>query len=311
VIYRALLSQVDCVARRWRIRRMLVSTLAGLALVAGVGTALAVHSIDSSSTKIRPLTYAKRVGRAPVVRRQTVQGRSPNELLDLLMARLAAPAMLQGEVSSTPAGYRATEDPNAVPPPGALDGPWAHLRVLVPDAGVGSMLPLWQADLLVGDLREEMHIANASSPLFGEAITLVTPSGSVANTINTNIGDIAYGQQFSDASDAAIRSSVERGAAAAGVSLKSITVLNGLNPAPRVVVAAANPAQYVSNADMEEHTIFHDPRTYEGVYLEVDDSSGDPVLISWSSFRTGIGQTWIRPDLAGSPNPTDNGALLP
>jgi hypothetical protein len=186
-----------------------------------------------------------------------------------------------------------------------------HLSVLVPDNDLDAILPFWHANLVVGDLREAMHTADPSRPLFGEAVTLVSSTGKIVNTINTNIGDIAYDQRFSDASQSVLSAAIHEGAAAAGVVVKSIAVFNGLDPAPAVVVSTSDPKAYMANADLNEEKIFRDSTTYEGIYLEVQDAAGDPFLISSSSFRTGIGQTWVRADLNRSMDPTDDGGPLP
>jgi hypothetical protein len=226
-----------------------------------------------------------------------LQSSDPNAVLQSLIQRLGSPAVIDGTVAGTPPSYRATEEKGARAAPGALDGPWVHLRIRGQADDQSAILGSWQANLLVGDLREEMHAADSAHPLFGEAIKLIASDGHTVRTIDTNIGDIAYGQDFSTSSPAQIESAIKAGCQSIGVSVQAFTVFQGLDPAPAVVVRTADPDSYLQNVGANERAIFGDPTAYEGVYLEVQDSSGKPVMISSSSFRTGIGQTWI----AGEP----------
>lgn len=292
-------------------RRLALFLLVSALIALGAGAALALHSTRDPVPAVLPLTYAKTVAERPS-RRLVAQAQTPTEILQFLITRLGSRAVLKGTIGETPPEYRATEDPNPPADLPAFTQPWVHLTIQAPDEGLNSILPMWHANLLVGDLREEMHALDPSNPLFGEAIDLVANTGKTVATVDTNIGDIAYGQVFSDASDLAIESSIRAAAATAGLSVKSITIFHGLDPAPAVVVATKDPADFLQDADASQNAIFGgSPMTYEGVYLEVVDTSGSPVLVTSSSFRTGIGGSWIRPGLHPSTGPTDDGSPLP
>lgn len=96
-------------------------------------------------------------------------------------------------------------------------------------------------------------------------------------------------------------SSVVQRAKGLGFSSPSVTTVRGIQDALMITVVSANPAQAVSSlrasGDALVGFLGEAPTNYEGVYLEIDDSSGSPAYIEATAPRDGSGTAWARPDL--------------
>jgi hypothetical protein len=157
--------------------------------------------------------------------------------------------------------------------------------------------PVWEANLVIAALRDEVHATGASDDVIGSQISGELPSGEVLPNIGGGIGDVVFGQAFSAASPAQVQSAIRRNAAALKLRIESIDVLTPLQAAPAVVASTSDLAGVVSNPDGVINALFGGIATYEGEYLELRDSSGSPFFIQASAFRTGVGQRWFRKDV--------------
>lgn len=179
--------------------------------------------------------------------------------------------------------------------------PWLHAVVDVPGITQGQDVePIWEAQLLEGAVAEQVGSTVDLRDAFGGAtFDLRLPSGKTIPDYGGGLGDVVRGQQFSNPTEGRIRSSIRSAATRFNLTIDSIKVFRAAAPAPAVVVTASDLGSVAANLKDIEGAMFGDPPTYEGYFLAVNDESGAPVIRASTSFRTGAGQFWIRPDLAG------------
>ncbi len=243
---------------------------------------------------VLPIQYSKIVHKGD--RRHIETTSSPSSLLQAILARLGSSSVVSATIAGPPTGYIPTEDPSSPPPPAFATGKWAYFTVTTPDDAQGSIRPVWEAQLVAGALRDEMH-AHGLVSLYSDQVDVKLPDGSVVTGEHGGLGNTVFGQVFSTTTPASIAADIAQRVANAGLTLVSVRVLTPEQSAPMVVVRSNDPAGFVKNEYTMLRQIFGNPTTYEGIYLEAQDSAGSPFFIVASSFRTATGQTWYRPDL--------------
>jgi hypothetical protein len=278
-------------------RRILI----GLAVIAGAltltGGAIAVikaltsYDPATASRSITPSSYAPTSGLTVTI----PSGATAQTLLNNVVKSFGGNAIISAEMTTTPAWALEPEAGSAAPP--RTPGPWAHFLVSGSSAGAGEDLGVWEANIVVGALRDEMNTAGLSA-LDGCDISVQLPNGQVIDKQGGGIGNIAYGQDFSVTSATAATRQIAAAAAQQGLTVKSISSLRPLEPTPILITSTDDPTTVVNEAVQIEHEIFGSVGTYEGYYFEIDDSSGAPVLIMAQAFRAGVGESWLRPDLS-------------
>jgi hypothetical protein len=103
-------------------------------------------------------------------------------------------------------------------------------------------------------------------------------------------------QDFGDATDDAIEAAMRSNAAKVGISVDSIEVVRMDQPAPAVVATTHDLNRIEKNPDDVIRQVFdHASTTYEGIYLRVNDSAGNVVLVQALSLRTGVHMQWVPP----------------
>ena len=275
--------------------RLLILGCAAAALGASVlGVVLTAQTASSNSTPgVMPVRYSKKVLRIQTGR----PSQPPGLLLRAVVARYGGHAVTaQGvAVAGPPAGWSPSEAGS--PPRPNPNGLWIDGTVPVQALGAPAVRPVWEANLVIAALRDEVHAAGASDDVIGSQISGELPSGELLPNIGGGIGDVAFGQAFSAASPAQVQGDIRRNAAALKLRIESIDVLTPLQAAPAVVASTRDVDGVVSNPDAVINALFGGIATYEGEYLELRDSSGSPFFIQASAFRTGVGQRWFRKDV--------------
>jgi hypothetical protein len=190
-----------------------------------------------------------------------------------------------------------TSPPSAFPNAGPN---WLQIAV-TSTTGAAGVKPYWKAQLLAGAYESEAP--TASAPTAG--------GFSIASTGDMKAGDTGSGSVFgptistepSSADASQITSVVKAALARVGLSLTSLSFVQPYRDfAPVVVAQTADPAGWVAKYGVGETAVFGGT-SYEGTYLEVDDTNGSPVTIVASAMRVGQATTWVRPDLEPFTNP--------
>jgi hypothetical protein len=126
-------------------------------------------------------------------------------------------------------------------------------------------------------------------------ITLKLPNGRVVPG-TSSLGNVVRAQDFGDATNDAIEAEIRSNAAKVGISVDSIEVVRMDQPAPAVIATAHDLNGIKKNPDDVIRRVFgHASTTYEGIYLRVNDSAGNLVLVQASSLRTGVHTQWVPP----------------
>jgi hypothetical protein len=267
---------------------------ATLVAAAAVSTAFALTALGSPRNQKHravPVRYA--VGKLAL--RSAGPGTPPGLLLRSIVGRYGGHAVATAGVGvgGPPADWRPSEGGSAAPAPQGL---WVYASVPVKGLGAPAVRPVWEANLVVAALRDEVHAAGGSPEVIGSQVSGELPSSLVVPNIGGGVGDVVFGQRFAAAAPtvaAGIRSRATR----LGLRVLTVDVLKPLQAAPAVVATTNDPAGFVDAADRNVNAVFGGVAVYEGEYLEVRAASGSPVFIQASTFRTGVGQRWIRPDL--------------
>jgi hypothetical protein len=180
---------------------------------------------------------------------------------------------------------------------GTPGDPFLYITVKADGDGPAAVRPYWEAELLGGALLDELH-SHGHRPLSSVQIAVRLPDGTTRE-VGGGIGNVVSGQQFSTASDQSIADRIRSGAAAAGLTVRSIKFVHPLQAAPVVVLQTTDVAGFAERSYQTQtfEQILGDFTNYEGWYLEVDDTDGAPVTIVTGVGRLGTGQRWVRPGL--------------
>lgn len=199
----------------------------------------------------------------------------------------------------------------AAPDPSSSGSAVTGLKVvcdLAVDSIGGSALTkaLWERDLFMGAVRDEFAARGLGNVIDGDA-TFVTPDGTrvdagggVSNGVVTN--------QLFDAIPADVASGVDTRAASIGLKSVKTDTMQVLQGALVIHAESDSPATDVGAFLQKgglEYLLGESATDFEGVYLEVDNSAGNPVYITDTASRDGGGGWWADPSLG------INGFLVP
>lgn len=142
----------------------------------------------------------------------------------------------------------------------------------------------WQAGVVAGAFRD-LSQAQSLPPIAGYTIpdqsSIIVSAGASVLSSPPSVDEISSRLQ------------------SMGLQVDSISALHPDSGVAYVVNAtASDPASFVGKfgADAASQA-FGDLSQYEGTFLEVDDQSGAPILITWQATRVQQGAGWITPSL--------------
>ena len=97
----------------------------------------------------------------------------PNAILANIVTRYGGSGVVDTHFGGPVPGWTGTEDPSIPLPSRYRDGRWLYSIVAAPSMGSASIRPIWEANLIAGALREELHLAGLRGDL--EPRVLVRP----------------------------------------------------------------------------------------------------------------------------------------
>jgi hypothetical protein len=216
----------------------------------------------------------------------------PNTLLADVLARTGAP-YVSATLGAPPSGS-AIEKENPTDPPAPPVGQALSITVDGPDGEAAAMKQMWTENLIGGALSDELQ-----SHGYGKLVTIQMyvkyPSGQVADQ-GAGIGNTVAGQQFSLESASALDARLRSGAQSLGLTSINIEIFAPTQLAPAVTAKTNDPLQFTHGtaAFTVLDTIFGDPSTLEGFYLELQDqATGAPFMKVASANRAGAGFRWV------------------
>jgi hypothetical protein len=192
-------------------------------------------------------------------------------------------------------------------------GPWMYVEVTQVD-GASGVLPTWEAKLLAAAYFHSAQSAGLT-PETGFYV-FDTPScltGVDDNSCDASGGPIGDSNVIPEgskgpvpfdptaASPASVTGSISSSLENAGLKVSSITIdsIDG-NPVPVVVAESTDPTAFVEKNPTDASLFGSEPNNFEGIYFELDDSSGNPVLERSFASRIGAGVSWTEPGIAMS-----------
>jgi hypothetical protein len=265
-----------------RIRKRNLIFVAAAASTVGLG--LALGSAFGGQSSPAPIAYTPTIGHTSSLRGAD----TPGKIISAIVAMAGAHDISRAELAAPP------------PASGAPSGTYLHFTVDAPAADQRADRGEWEAAVLAGAVADAF-VSHGFPRIVGATVDVRLADGKVVPNVSGGMGDVVPGQSFSDASDNAIASEVRSKLPAFGLTPVSISILHADQPAPAVVAKTSNPTAAAANAEATVISLFgRQPPHYEGYYLEVEDSSGNPVYIASASFRSGIGGTWFRDSVRSS-----------
>jgi hypothetical protein len=173
---------------------------------------------------------------------------------------------------------------------------WLATEVPAPASRSGPLdayEPSWAAGLVAGALRD-MSAGQGLSPVAGYSEQWPTdPIPRVGHRIDGTLGDANAIVATQD--DSALTDRIRSNAAAAGLTIDSLTLYHPMGPAVVVVASTSDAAGFVKGyAAMD---IFGSLNDYDGVLLVVNDDQGLALVSDWAT-RIESGDNWVRPDIS-------------
>ena len=218
-------------------------------------------------------------------------------------AQLPADALAQTVAGLSGVIRSATLDPKPPEVPTA-DGIGVHVVVTADGPSPAQQMEGdWEAALLVGAVADRTTAdGHMASVIKAYVVDHTDSDGTTTPGLWQPTNDsIVGGQKFEPpGDDREIERTVTETLAGYGMAPVSIDVLHPLDTAVKVI-ATIDSADAMNGRLGELQTVLTGtPAQYEGVYLEVRLPDSSPIAVLATSFRTGRGSQWVRPDLEDS-----------
>ena len=264
-------------------RRLLVG-LAAL-LVLGAGSAIAAVTVVSGGS---PLQLSPTQGQTPSL------GSDASSIIAALKSRVP-------DVSSIQISSEAVSNGSGT---GTQDYLIAHIEIAArADSGSDVARATWEGNLVGGALKTALTQAGLTPP-YGTDLTMVLPDGSTDH-IGGGIGNVVPNQAF-DAVTPALQSTVTQNAAAEGFTNVHVSTFQVINDVMEIhataTTAPAAATQSFLKAGGLDGLLGESQNDFESVYFEIDDSTGNPLLISAANPRAGAGVFWADPSTGLQPD---------
>jgi hypothetical protein len=155
---------------------------------------------------------------------------------------------------------------------------------------------VWLADLAVGAVAERSHSDQAVANDLVSSATAVGPGkGGEPVTTYLGVGAVRLGQVFGSPSDSALTAQVADVAKTHGLTVAELQILHPLESALSVKFVVPDGATIDWTIDQLRTDLVGGSPDVEGVFIELDDSHGQPLLQSGVAYRTGEGGLWFAP----------------
>ena len=183
-------------------------------------------------------------------------------------------------------------------------GVWLYATIVGAAKDYRANYGRWQAFLAQGAVSARLTAAYPAQKLIGSSVDLQVPDGSMVPNIDGSIAsNSAPFTKFSDATDSEINDAVTALLPKFGLRLKTLDVFRPLDAAVKITAVVEDE----SKLDYQVGPLLYalnQPVPYEGVFLEIDSPTGEPLSIQLNAKRAGEGLNWFKPgqDKYGSPH---------
>jgi len=250
--------------------------LAAFVVTAGVAVAAALAGCGPTSNNDHtgdPVTYAG--GQSTPLASLSANAVASNAAVQVMKDLSGEPQLAGVTTKSTPSGLQVT------------------VTLTRNDDGVPDV---WLADLAVGAVAERSHSDPAVANDVVSSATAVGP-GKGGDTVTTTlgVGAVRLGQVFGSPSDSALIAYVADVAERHGLTIADLQILHPLESALSVKFVVPDGATIDWTIDGLRTELVGESPDVEGVFIELDDSHGQPLLQSGVAYRTGEGGLWFAP----------------
>lgn len=261
-----------------RSRRVLIVAVAALVLL-GVGSAIAAVTIAGGDGS--PIQFAPTTGTTPSL------GSNPASIIATIQARV--PDVLSIRITKDAISNASGK--------GTTDYRIAHVEIgASADHGPEIARASWESDLIGGALFTAFTQAHLAPP-FGVDLTLVMPNGT-RDHLGGGLGKVVPNQIF-DPVTPQIQARIQQNATAEGLTNVRVSTFQVVNDAIEIhATTIASPATAASRfykAHGLDGLLGRSENDFEGVYFQLDDAKGNPILIQTTAPRAGAGGYWAAP----------------
>jgi class 3 adenylate cyclase len=195
--------------------------------------------------------------------------------------RFTPPDFVEVRIDSPPEGFQHAAEL------GEVGTRWAYVTVRARDAESGMPFARWEAELLVGALREAFH-ARALADILGSTTTVLRPNGT--HERSSGVIAVPFGRAVLNESEASRRIQARRArdprlrntvitfvhaVVAAPIAVTTLPALGAFRPGERVAAALLGPLD-----------------DYEGAFVTVRAPSGRAIRAFGYASKTGVGMSW-------------------
>ncbi len=249
-------------------------------VIIGAASGVAAAVVDSSSSPAdeSPLQLAPSQGAAPSL------GTDAASILSTIKARVPNVVSLDLQKDPITSGS-GTSTFNALV---------AHTEIAESAAGgAGDAQAMWAGNLIGGALKTASSQAGLAVPESVD-VTLLRPDGTTDH-IGGGIGNVVPNQVF-DAATLALQSTVLQNAAQLGYANVKFSTFQVIDDVVEITASTSADPAAAANAFMKagglDGLLGQSANNYESVYFELDDASGNPLLIDAANARAGSGVYW-------------------
>jgi hypothetical protein len=155
---------------------------------------------------------------------------------------------------------------------------------------------VWLADLAVGAIAERSRTNEAvANDVVSTATAVGLGEGGKPVTTFLGIGAVRLGQVFGSSDDSALTAHVADVAESHGLTVADLRILHPLESALSVTFVVPDGATIDWTIDELRTNLVGAPPEVEGVFIELRDPHGQPLLQSGVAYRTGEGGLWFAP----------------
>ncbi len=155
---------------------------------------------------------------------------------------------------------------------------------------------VWLADLAVGAVAERSRSNQAVVNDLVSSATAVGPGkGGEPVTTSLGVGAVRLGQVFGSPTDSALTARVADVAKMHGLTVAELQILHPLESALSVKFVVPDGAPIDWTIDQLRAELVGKSPDVEGIFIELDDARGQPLLQSGVAYRTGEGGLWFAP----------------
>lgn len=254
------------------------AVLGDVMLTSASGSTTVASSTTGASTNLAPITYAP-VGSGAGVPTYSSVSAAVNGLA--ASSEFTDTDIRSVSLTTPPSGS------------GATNNNWLDIVVGGSSTGWETSLGDWEAAMLFAELRDSLHDSSLQT-IDGYTLQVQLPDGTVQTLGGLGAGNVAFNQTFVSEPQSEMTAALTQEAEAAGLQVDSITYLSAADTVPIIKVTSPQPQTFL-NQHPDPSLVFSDSGPYEGIYVELLDPSGAPVLVSDAAFRDGEGDITVAP----------------